>query len=360
MTTLAHGLEQHPDVAANMAYGKTAGEIATMIERLHIRIGKGNASRLTFGVPSIDAVVKTMWPGTLTVVLGRPSNRKSSTLKHLARVECQRIMAEGKEHEEAICFVSTEEPDEEIGLRLAGAPFGVMEMMDGQVPTADVALWSHTVAGLPMYGVSPFRTDLSKAVLPSPPRFTVEQAYREILRLIDEDDQKRRPTALFFDYVQKAATESRTENEGNQRVAFIVGRIVEIAKKLGVVAVCAAQAKREVDARVPPVPQMDDGMWSASLEHEADTMLSVWYPVKTEMETRAQLNAKFSVRGLDFDNTSLGMVTLMDPTTMVVSLRKQRYGAPTGWWAVKVDPASGALSDWPQPRVTIGGHDVEL
>jgi hypothetical protein len=47
------------------------------------------------------------------------------------------------------------------------------------------------------------------------------------------------------------------------------------------------------------------------------------------METRAQLNAKFSVRGLDFDNVSLGMVTLMDPTTMVVSLRKQRYGAPT-------------------------------
>lgn len=353
-TGLSHGLARHEDPNLNRCYVKSSGEVATMVERLGMRVKSGTLRSLRFGLAGLDKRVRTLWPGTVTVVLGRPSNRKSSTLKHMARLECERIQAEGRN--EVVLYATLEESEEEVALRIASAGFGVADVIEGTV--TDLVTAADKVAGLPLSVIGFHRTDIMRAATERPPRLTIEQVYREVEQRIEDDG--RQCSALFLDYIQKAATEARGEREQAARVAFIVGQLVDLVKRLDVPAVVAAQARRDVDDRFPPIPQMGDGQWSSQLEQDADVVLACWYPFKSELDVRERIRREFNLRQFPTESACLDAATLLDPRTMILSLRKQRLGEGSGLWAVKVDPASGALSDWPQPRVTIGGHDVEL
>lgn len=351
---LSRGLQRHGDPNLNRVYSKTAADGATMLETLVDRVAAGDVHSLRLGMPEIDAAVRTMWPGSVTVIVGRPSHRKSSTLKHMARLECERIVAAARGDAEVVVYVTLEEPEEEVFLRAAGAPFGVSAVTSGEADTAAKVEWSDRIASLPLVTVGHHRTPISRALVDVPPRLTIEQAYREVEQAVEDDE--RQPTGLFVDYLQKAATETRTENERTGRVAYVVGRLVDVAKRLDVPAVVAAQAGRQVDERVPPIPAIGDLQWSSQLEQDADVVLSCWYPHKTELETRRKLEALYRSKRFSTGSGHLTYEELVAADTMVFALRKQRYGEATGLWACKVDPASGALSAWPRPEVRIGGR----
>lgn len=349
-----------PTVDADLArlYGKTSGELATLLELFDRQVRAGDFRSLEFGVPDVDAMINTMWPGTLTMVMARPSHRKSSTLKWLARLACTRLMAEHPGGPLAsgrvVVYVSLEESVHEATLAITGAPFGVADLVAKRVESRAVMRHSDEVARWPLFVIDPELTDLARDRIrdKTQPRLTAEQVYREIEQA--ETDGHGKPAAVFVDYVQRAATEGRegSDREKATRVANAVGRFAEMAQRLGVPIVLAAQAGRQVDTRTIPAPDIGDGQWSSQLEQDAHTVIALWYPIKSGLETRQGLRARMS-EGLGFANASLTYDELMAPDTLTVWLRKQRHGLPGGQWAVKCDPATGALSEWPKHYVRI-------
>lgn len=345
-----------PPNAKNRAYSKTPADLAALLVQFDAKVRRGDVRSLRTGIAPVDAAVRTMWQGSLTLVVGRPSNRKSSLLKHMARLECQRIVAEGRQGRECVVFLTLEESDLKVALALAGAPFGPLDIVEGRVPPDVIRLWQDRILELPVMTVGHERTDLSRAAVPKPPPLTVEQAYREAEQMVA--DLERQPAALFVDYVQKAAVETRRETEKAQRVAYAVGQIVEIAKGLNVPAVVAAQAGREVDKMTPPLPGLADVQWSSQLEQDADVFLSLWYPCKLEREHRGRVEAAIAARSgvMDFTNGKLTASRLFEPDVMVIGCRKQRDAVGGQCWATKVDPVAGVFSDLEIPPIRADAH----
>lgn len=336
----ANVLTPHPEAPRNRVYFKSAAEVAVRALEEESRIATGMARPLTWGIPEVDDVVRTMWAGNLTYVVGRPSNGKSMALLHLARRECQRLAAEqeaeraaGVEHGPAcrqyVAFTCLEDKESSKLAQLTGAPATLAQLMNGQYDRdAYRRHMLYAAKGWPVWFHGYDQADITAGIVEDLPNLTIEQAYREIRQA--EIDHGLVPSAWFVDYLQLAASdiEQRSESEERLRIANVSRQLKRMARTLNIPVVCAAQAKQAVDLRPVLMPAASDIEGSNSPQRDADIILTVWMP--------RQYSADRWADGLDVGGVSYPG-HLISPGFTVLSLVKQRDYIGFGRWALNAD-----------------------
>jgi replicative DNA helicase len=136
-----------------------------------------------------------------------------------------------------------------------------------------------------------------------------EQALRGALESIERwqgDTIKQQIDCVFIDYLQ------RFRSDGRDWVQFygdLVNGLKDMAGDFATRFVIGVQARREVDQREVPIPQMDDGQWTSSIEQQSDGMISVMRP------------SHYKSQGESMDD-----IPVVGHTQMVVSVLKRKMG----------------------------------
>lgn len=331
----SHSLAPHPDRDLNRLYAKTPAEMAKRrIEfQRQLEAGEFERTRLSFGIPSVDQIVRTLWAGRLATILGRPSNGKTSLMVHLARHKAAQIKAAGAGSKQYVLFVSLEEDGVDISHALTNDPT-VLEMMDGAYDRERLTRSSHYSVETPVWIIDYETTELAELDYNDLPALTVQQIYREIQNI--ESEFGARPAAIFVDYAQILDTEER--KWGNQSRVDSIGVALKTLRKIGKLAGCpvvvGVQANRSADARRPvPVPEPGDAYNSDEIYHASDVMLSIWYPHRYPSDVHGG--------AIDID----GVIYTVDPALFWLQLLKQRKGQGRARWMLNFDPVRQRFSE---------------
>jgi replicative DNA helicase len=121
--------------------------------------------------------------------------------------------------------------------------------------------------------------------------------------------------SVFIDYLQKFRPRDATGlNEYYGRVTGFIKDTIALGLMTRVV--LGVQAKREVDQRNIPIPMMDDGQWSSTIEQFSDGVISVVRP------------SHYKAEGEEF-----GGVVVSGKKQMLLSVLKRKLGPAdfNGW-----------------------------
>lgn len=298
---------------------------------------QGNMTRPGGGVrlhiPSIDAGLLPLRPSELVTVMGRPSNFKTGLMGFWAREEARRVAGEDLP-DEIVVFVTWEMAVEELGLFDIAAQAGLdaSELAQGKISQDEWKRLEEAAmkrSALPIWLLGHSIKNRRKRH-----RLTMSNVI-DALRWV-EDNMGLRPRVVFLDYLQ--LMEAEVQGDRRVQVADNVDKCKDLARAMGCPVVVGVQARRDVDGRDWKLPQMGDGMETASIEHTADKMLSVWMPKTSEPVGTA-------VPGAD------GL--LVTENLLIVGVMKQRFGS-AGWWRpLYVEPGRGKLSAMVSEKVEL-------
>ncbi len=313
---------------------------ALTIEHLErLRAGKGTRGVPT-GLPSIDKYLNPLVPGQLMVVLGRPSNGKTALMAHYIREAALRREAEGIYETAPPIFVTAEMAVEEIQLReLSHAiPLDSIKLYRGQI-----ADWDEVFAAVEqVYEESPViylgHSIHSKG---RRPRMSMQNIEKAILMIRDEYDAP--PEIVALDYAQRLRLDGKARDR-RLEVAEIVERTKDLANLLPAPVLLGSQAGRQVEDRMPPIPDARDAKESGNLEETADVVVSVMRPSKY-----------FEINEVIPKTDGL----LCSEQLFFIKVIKQRMGeAGKGFW-VYFDMALSMLADLEVDRYDLNADEVE-
>jgi replicative DNA helicase len=321
-------IEQHGDARLNRIYAKSPLDLLTARTAFQNRLESGQLRAMSFGVDTIDHVVRTIWPGTLTTIIARPSNFKTSLMVHLARTEAARLVAEGVDKASAaadrryVLFATLEEDEVVISQSITRGP-SVTAMLDGAYRPDDLRRNNESVLSVPVWTVGYERRELADDI-EDMPALTVEQLYREVVQI--EKDGHGRPSLILVDYLQILEVEGRP-GQKNEQVSAALQTLKKMSRFFGCPIVLAVQAKESVDKNSPPIPQVGDSYYSSEVAHYSDVMMSLYYPFRYGDEVHGgYLNWK----GTNYP---------VDPTKLCLQLLKQRKGHGREFWMLDIDPS---------------------
>lgn len=281
---------------------------------------------IPFGLPAIDKQMIPFRPGDLVTILGRPGDGKTSILAYLAKGEAQRIVQRKAVEHEAVVYVTWEQSCEELtAFFMAGDKYSVSDVAWGKVDLDTIRRQVVKGASVPIWVIGHGISRAGEKV----PRMTPDAVLAAIESM--QEDFGIKPTLLLFDYLQLIPIPSKSRRVDQVTEAPI--RIKEVALRVGVPAVVAVQAGREVDNRAVKLAEQNDAQWSSAIEQTSDKMFSLWRPARTE-----------ELMGNQIEMEDGKKYTVTD-RLMLLRMIKQRF-APGRWtWALHFDPAYIKLAE---------------
>ena len=115
------------------AYIRRPGEVTNALADRITRSHREGYRLIQFGVPELDNAL-TIYPGSVTALVGRPGAGKSLCAKALARREVQRIHRDGTGDTECVIYVTLEEPEEKLAVQIGQLSFDWRQAMRGELP----------------------------------------------------------------------------------------------------------------------------------------------------------------------------------------------------------------------------------
>jgi replicative DNA helicase len=271
------GRQPEAPVAEPARYISTPAEIACELNTMLDRAMADDWRLITTGVAEIDDAL-TIYPGSVSAVVGRPGMGKSMLLKALAKRELVRIGAEDKSGKQCVVYVTLEEPETKLAIQLAGSSLEWRAMARGEIGDADEA--RRQIAGLPkrLRGLYVIRHPGLVAGHVAEP-LSAETVMGAIERIATEFGRK--PTLVCLDYLQlmKGDAQSYTVRDKMEHVMAASAGALNLARALQVPVVMAVQASREADNREPPLPRMSDMQWASSIEQDCDNVIGLCRPI---------------------------------------------------------------------------------
>jgi len=277
-------------------------------------------------------------PGELISVLGRPGNGKTGLMFRWARMrakDLQKQAALGNKTADnsVVLYVTMEQTVEELRLFHVAAEdrLSVTRMASGQMQEED---WQKThdslnrLSPVPLWFIGKSRKRRRDKIELN------EQNIRAALESVErwqDDNLTMQIDSIYIDYLQ------RFRSTGTDLVAFygnITNTIKEWAGDFSTRAIVGVQAKREVDQRQEPIPLMDDGQWTSTIEQFSDGVLSVMRP------------AHYRKVGEDFMGISVAR------EDMLVSVLKRKVGPDNFSKWVKFEPEYNKLDEAELKNVT--------
>jgi replicative DNA helicase len=313
----------------------TPNDIANYaIERVEYNV-ENKARTLTMGVDTIDRYVKPVLPGEVIYVLANTSHGKTSFMQFWARQTVKQLQTRDDIKEVAV-YITWETIVEELGLYDLCGMTGInaSSAWYGDITAPEVAQLravSIRRAAMPLWVIG-YSLKRRREL-----RLTMDVVKDALEKL--ETEWGFKPAIVFIDYVQKITLRDPRQQI---RVGIMenVDAIQDLARDCGCPVVVGSQAKREVLLRTDgfKLPDIGDGQETSRIEQDADKVLALWYPCKSE---------------------PLGsMVPVLDvPVTndlMIMGIRKQRRAASGTVFPLRFDPAHNLFASWQ------GGGDEHL
>lgn len=248
--------------------------------------------------------------GEIITVLGRPGNGKTGFMLRWARARAQdlkRQAATGKKTG-VVLYWTMEQMVEELRLFHVAAEeqISATDIANGKMQEED---WQRVRGTLKTLHTNPLWF-AGKSMARRKDKIKLnEQALYGALESIEKwqgDDAVQTIDSVFIDYLQ------RFRSGGSDWVQYygdLTNALKDMAGDFGTRFVVGVQARREVDNRDVPIPQMDDGQWTSSIEQQSDGMISVVRP------------SHYKENGQDFDG-----VAVRGHTQMIVSVLKRKMG----------------------------------
>jgi replicative DNA helicase len=267
--------------------------------------------------------------GEIITILGRPGNGKTGFMLRWARErarDLQKQAAEGKEIG-VVLYWTMEQLVEELRLfhvaaeeKLSATDMANGKLSDDQWDTVNKSLRGLYVNPLWFAGKS-LRRRKDKIQL-------TEDALQGALESIETwqgDNVKQQIDSVFIDYLQRFRSGGA---DWTQFYGDLVNGLKDMAGDYATRFIVGVQARREVDKREVPIPQMDDGQWTSSIEQQSDGMLSVMRP--SHYKT---------------DGESMDDIVVKGHTQMVVTCLKRKLGPENFKQVVSFAPEYNRLDE---------------
>lgn len=246
--------------------------------------------------------------GEIIAILGRPGNGKTGFMMRWARERARDLKRRAALGEKTgvVLYWTMEQLVEELRLFHVAAEENISatDMANGKLDNWDAV--TNSLRGLvttPLwFGGKSLRRRKDKFKL-------TEEALRGVLDSIETwqgDDVRQSVDSVFVDYLQ------RFRSSGQDWVQFygdLMNGLKDMAGDFATRFIVGVQARREVDQRNVPIPQMDDGQWTSSIEQQSDGMISVVRP------------SHYKGQAEEFDG-----VLVQGHAQMVVSVLKRKLG----------------------------------
>lgn len=242
-------------------------------------------SGIPFYLPAMDDKLLPLLPGELCTIIGRPGAGKSALCMYWARSRA-RYLQSNFMSERLVIYVTFEQHIEELYAFHVAAETGlpVDQMARGHVD--DNQLESVREYGVRRANVPLWFMGHSQERRKKRPSMKLSDIQEALYRIEDWEQQNKRDLQvdmIFVDYLQRIPFEGRPES----KVIGIdenMNKLKDLALIFACPLVCGVQARREVDDRDVPVPELNDGQWCSSVEQVSDKILSVVRPIKYRKE----------------------------------------------------------------------------
>jgi replicative DNA helicase len=209
-----------------------------------------------FGLADLDGIVKSLRPGNLVIIAGRPGTGKTVLGTGLA----DRV---GKRGGGSLVF-SLEMPTKELAKRSLAAESGVSQNIieSGEVVKSDEAMAKLTCAVAKLSSADIRICD--KGAL----------TFSRICSIARFENRAKKLDLIVVDYLSLIATDpnSKIQNRNLELGSYTRG-FKALAKELGIPVVVLAQLNRGIESRTDPKPKMSDLRDSGEIENDADVII---------------------------------------------------------------------------------------
>lgn len=262
--------------------------------------------------------------GEVITVLGRPGNGKTGLKLRWARMRAKDL-ATKPNNKGVVLYLTMEQMVEELRLFHVAAENNISasDMASGQIQD-----WDSVKTSLRKLHTTPlWFAGKSNARRKDRVKITVD-TLAESLQAIEKwtgDELDQSVDSVFIDYLQ------RFRSDGKDWVQFYgdtVNALKDLAGDFSTRIILGVQARREVDQRDVPIPQMDDGQWTSGIEQQSDGMISVCRP------------SHYKAKGESFDG-----VAVLGHEQMIVSVLKRKMGPENFKEWVKFSPEYNRLDE---------------
>lgn len=275
--------------------------------------------------------------GELITVLGRPGNGKTGFMLRWARSRAKDLRDAGKENQ-VVLYLTLEQLVEELRLFHVAAEENISatNMANGRM---DSDKWDSVTKSLRGLHTTPLwfaGRSMKRRRDKSPIN---EATLRDALTSIEiwqGNDVKVQIDSVYIDYLQ------RFRSNGQDWVQFygdLVNGLKDMAGDFATRFVVGVQARREVDQRNVPIPQMDDGQWTSGIEQQSDGMISVTRPSHYKSEAES------------FDD-----VIVSGHKQMIVSVLKRKLGPENFCKWVNFSPEYNRLDETEIKNIKFNGE----
>lgn len=257
-------------------YVRTPADVANALVNRIDRSHREGYRLIQFGVREIDEAL-TIYPGSVTALVGRPGMGKSLVSKALARREVQRIERDGTADTECVIYVSLEEPEEKLAVQIGQRSFGWREAMRGELADQAAARLEAIRVARDLRALWVIRQGGLVDGMFLPPLTTAQVLHS--IELVATEWGKR-PTLIVLDYLQLLYGDHRGSVQGKtEQVMAASNGAVRLARVLECPVVMAVQASRETDTRKPPIPRLSDSQWASAVEQDVDIAIGLCRPM---------------------------------------------------------------------------------
>ena len=270
--------------------------------------------------------------GEIITILGRPGNGKTGFMLRWARMRAndlrkQAAMGNTTAANSVVLYWTMEQLVEELRLFHVAAEKGISatDMANGKMTDGQWNDVTNTLRGLHVtplwFAGKSLRRRKDKIKLD-------EDALYNALQSIEKwqgESVKTQIDSVFIDYLQ------RFRSRGGEWVQFygdLMNALKDMTGDFATRFVVGVQARREVDTREAPIPQMDDGQWTSSIEQQSDGMISVVRP------------SHYKSKGESFDG-----VSVEGHAQMVVTVLKRKLGPENFNDWVRFEPEYNKLDE---------------
>lgn len=286
--------------------------------------GTAGATGLLTGVPTLDAMWRGLYPGSLDILAARPRGGKTSLAMQIAR------HVAGEEFPVAV--FSLEMPKEHLGLVNLASLTGISsdDIRSGRYDSQQahsLILAERVLAKLPIHIIDQADITLSGAI--------------GEMRVLKRKKGVRLIIADHRNLFERDEEHSRATNLDWYRA--ITRRLKQAAKMLDLPILCLIQIRRGTEGREDPRPRLDDIEYGG--EQDADNVVLLHRPALTMAEFPAK---KPNQTAEAYSNAQSAWYAqraeLQDVADVIFA--KRRFG-PTGTVRLKFDGPRTTFADWP-------------